>query len=426
MAEKLTELHGGTARFTAIGVASITPETFKGASAKEDSFWKSVNSTIALNIKDGEVAYPQLRDGYMTNNPVLKRPRANRKDGDDYLIEIPFAERLAQEHIESVAPHSLFKTNIAKNADGVTDVALDQEGKTVLKQFISGVDFEEYLSENLVDGTPIKVIGNVNYSLSKDGEKVYRNFEINSVYLNRPYMKNGEEIAAAPHSMTIEQTYLVDVDSLDKKWEKELEADGQTIVRCFVPQYMSKMWDGKKYATVKKTVAIPSSFMIKADATNPEAVQARKNVVKLLFNVGKKEGVREVTVVNTIKEGYETGAANMVITKELQDLLDMGGITMDQIKAQTVVRGTRVSETVFRNPCVITDDSGMRPHITIGKYEESVLAMPQFDGEDSVSKESPATTVGMSDNDFNAMFGLTGDASIPTTSIDISDDDLPF
>ena len=408
--EKLTELKGGMARFEGVGTVQIGADTFKGASCKEDSFWNSVNTSLALNIKEGQVVYPQIRDGYMTNNPVLKRPRAERKDGDDYLIEIPFAERMEEEQIAKVASHALYKTNIVKNEEGVSEIIRNSEGKTALKQFISGVDFEAYLKENLVDGTPVRIVGSVAYSLSKDGEKVYRNFEISGVYLNQAYMKNGEEVPAAEPSATITQTYLLDADSLDKRWEKELENDGQTTVRAFVPQYMSKMWDGKKYAEVKKTVALPTTFLVKVDPTDEKALEGRKNVAKMILKVGKRDGIREATLINTINEGYETGNLSTTnITKELQDLIDIGGISLDQIQSQTVVRGTRVSETIFKTPSVVADGESLRLNIEDGKYDESVLALPVFDNDEDVATSSSASEpfdAGMNDQALAELFGM--------------------
>lgn len=405
MAELLTELKKGMASFTLIGEAKVSSDTFKGLiQPKEGSYWMSVRSSIPFEIESGVRIYADVNDGYQNNNPIIKRMPAER--GDEFkMVEFPYKDRLDEKIIEKVAKYELFRGNLEK----------DKDGKPIMATFVHGIDFERYLAKHLVDGMSVKVRGNVEYSPSKDRENVYRNYRIKSVFLNEGYEKNGETVDPLPHSATMEQTYFVEAGALDKRWEKDLEGRGKTMVAAHVADYVGKLWDGSKYVQFKKTVALPQAInIVVGDTSDEKALKRAKILAKKLFDVPKKK-VRQISLVIKINEGFETGTPDIVVDKDLQALIDEGLMTMEDVTDQVTVRGNRVSELLLVRPRVKINDEGKTViEIDDDRFSPDVLIFPELETSESEVFEDKDTggddiekapDEGMGDDEFNALFG---------------------
>lgn len=404
MSELLTELKKGLSSFNMIGTSKIAPDTFKGViPPKEGKHWSSVRTSIPIEIESGVMIFPRINDGYMTNNPTIRRFGAEKTE-DSSMVEIPFKSRLDKDFVKKVANYTLYKTNIEK----------DENGKPIMKEFIHGIDFEAYLGKHLKDGMEIRISGEVDYSFSKDMETEYRNYIIKSVFLNEGYEKNGEQIDPLPHSATINQTYLVEAGCLDDRWQKDLEGKGATIVKAHVPSYMSKKWDGSNYVEYKKTVAIPQPINIIADITDEKSLARAKVMTKTLFDVPKKK-VRQLSLTVKINEGFETGTPDIKVDKELQALIDEGLMDIEDITKQVTVRGERVSELVLVSPRVkINDEGNTVLDIDDNKYAATALIIPEIEVKEAAAEESfetgeehldKAPDKGMDDDEFNKLFG---------------------
>ncbi|MBO1087170.1 hypothetical protein [Enterococcus mundtii] len=403
MADLLSDLKRGTAQFTMLGTAKIGTDTFKGVQQpKEGGYWVSVKTSIPVEINEGVRVFPEINDGYMSNKPIIKKfPSEKLENGG--MLEIPFKNRLDKAFVEKVGNYDLFKCNIEK----------DEDGKPIMQQFIHGIDFEKYLSKHMVDGMEVRITGNVEYGFSKDREKVYRNYRIKAVYLNEGYKKNGEDVEPAPHSATFNQTYLVEAGALDSRWEKDLEGKGKTTVTAYVPDYMSKVWDGSSYVEFKKTVALPQALTIAADISDEKSIARGKVLAKRLFDVPKKK-VREINLTVNINEGFETGTPDFEVSKDLQELIDAGLMTLEDVTKQVTVRGNRISELVLVKPRVkLTDEGNTIIDMTDDKYSSDVLIFPSYEMKESndqkVKKEEIITddpNEPMSDDAFDALFGM--------------------
>lgn len=398
--ELMNDLQNGIHSFTLIGKVKLLEKNgLKGPSNKEGKTWYSVNSSFGVEIGDGNIVYPRINGGYSLDNPFLKRFSKKSKE----MITIPYADRHNENLLKNCADSVFLRGGLAKGEDG----------KPVLERFIDAIDFEAYLAEHLTDGLDIKVMGTVEYS---PGENVYRNYEVSSVFLNEEYQKGEETIPKKDPIAFIRQTYLLDDSALEKGWEKEYKETGETNVSVYVPQYLSKRRkaDGT-YAEWKKTSPIPQNIVFKNTAFGENiSLESQLKLANLLFSV-KRGKVRELNLFVSINEGYSTQTGDIEISAEMQELIDMGLVSEDEIKTQVTVRGSRISELLYSKPVFVKDDDSDKPRLALTdeKYSEQALVFPDMDDEDEeeeiTSNASDSVYGDDSDDssniDFDQMFG---------------------
>lgn len=380
MAELLKELKRGQASFSMIGTVKISPETFKGVKQpKEGGYWASVRTSLPIEIEEGVVLFPEISDGYMTNNPIIKKFSADREEG---MIDIPFKERNNKDYLEKIPTYEFYRTNIED----------DKDGKPLVKEFLHGIDFEKYLKEHLKNGANVRINGSVEYSFDKDRSKVYRNYKIKNVYRNEGYEKNGEQVPPIPNSGTLNQTYLADASSLDERWEKDLTSKGKTAINLNVPVYMSKVFNGQSYVEFKQTVPMPQQVVVTADPSNEDILEKTKKMTAKLFEVEKRK-VREIALTVKINEGSETVVGDIEVDDDLKSLLDAGLISMEEIKKQVTVRGNRVSELIFVRPRVLLEEGKAVIDMDDEKYHIDALLFPTIEEVEAKKEEKKEKSV---------------------------------
>ena len=389
MTELLTELKGGIASFTLMGNAVVKENALQGIQQKEGKTWRHVDSSFGVNTGEGNTIYARIWGGYKTDNPILKR-----WDNENNLIDVKWENRLAEGVIESIRPSELFRAGFEK----------DEDGRLITKEFISEIDFEEYLREHLADGMAVRVRGDVEYNEYKD--EIYRRYNIKSVYLAEPYKnKEGETVTPEPMAQ-VRQTYILDEDALDKKWQKDLQEEGRTTLSLFVPQYLSQRKVGDKYLPFKKTIPMHQGVVVKMkDMADEKELKVKKTIMEKFFKV-KRDTVREIVLINNINEGYEE-ATGVEINDELQELIDLGIMTEEDIKNQVTIRGNKVSEIVFAQPAVLRnrDTGDVALQMTDEKYSTEALIVPFIDGEDDFEEDSVEEGTAISDDEFASLFG---------------------
>lgn len=370
--ELLDELKPLHHNFTFIGVARVGENSFGGASVKEGKTWYHVNSNFGVETKPGNIVYPRIWGGYKLDNPNLM-VQSKSKTGE--RITIPWESRKDEKLLKNVSKYAFFKVGIKQ----------DEDGKMEYAQFISAIDFEDYLATNLKDGMEVIVNGSVEYSPG-DEDRTYVNYEIQSVYLNREKEKDGETIPMSEHKAEIYQTYLADDTTLDRGWEKTLRNDGELVVRLYVPQYLSTIKNPQGgYSDWKKTSPVLQQVTFKAGDKPDAAIK----MIKKYCDV--KEGiVRESTFYVEAVDGYsEQEVEELDITKDMQELIDMGIMTKEEIKSQVTVRKTRVSENVFSKPSIKLNDEG-KPALEVfdDKYSPEALIIPSLGASEDDEEES--------------------------------------
>ena len=400
MAELLNELKNGRRAFTMIGEVKIGADTFGGAKqpTKPGSDWVSVDTAIPIEITEGVTLFPRIKDGFSSKNPKISRQAANFTDP---RVELSYKDRLNEAFIEKISYNELYHAMVEK----------DETGKPIQKSFIHGIDFESYLKAHLKNGMNVRITGEVNYSYDKDRQKVYRNYKLKAVRLNEGYKKNGEDIPPAPASATINQTLLLEAGALNSRWEKELESTGKTAVNVHVADYVSSVWVDNSWVKLGKTAAFPQQVFLTADPTDEKSLSRSKVLANRLFNVPKRK-IRELNAIVQINEGSETTSANIEIDKDLQELIDLGYMSEEDVVKQVTVRGNRVSELLFVKPQVrLTDEGSTVIDMNDDKYALDVLLFPQIEAQKEVASkksEAPALEADplteMSDETFDSLF----------------------
>lgn len=416
------ELKRGVGFFRFVGKVATDPAGFKGLQeAKKEGGWMSVRDVLTLSIDETTKVFPVIQDGLMASNPKLIRFRKDVGSGGDNRLDIPFNEREA--YVDKV--NGTLKARIVHGEDG----------KLVDKEFIHGADLSNYLKANLKQGTEVTVIGNVHYNYYN--ESVRREYHITGVYLNEPYMRNGEEVQGAPHTAQLTQTYLVNADSFPRNFEKELQ-DGRTTLDVFVPEYVGKLHVGEsRYVDVKKVLALPEKLVIKAE--NDEQYKKCLSFLKLLKKKVGKKALR-IGLINDVYDGAQTETQDVKVSQEIQDLIDLGIISEDEVKSQNrVKRGASISDVIYNQIRVVNNDVGE----AVADIEEVNPDLLIFNPEEYQSSDSATTTTekgSLSDadaDDLENMFdaGLksssTKSEEKEDTTDDVfgdffSDDDLPF
>lgn len=381
-----TELKRGYSNFKAWGTLKVGEDTFPEPEVSKKSTYKYVNARMALTIEEGRLIYVQMMGGYDPAKPILKR---FSKDTEAGMMDIKWEFRKDKKIIDEVANNSLIRISVKK----------DDNGKPIKELFLSELDAVEYLRENLEDGAEVFVTGNVEYSRYND--KIQRHLNVRGIYLNEGYTKSdGTEVKAHEHGAELKQTYLIDYTSLSSRYLHELEKDGKTIVTGWVPQYIGK----ENGVEIRKVLPLAQHFSINSDESN---IDLRKKMINKLFKVKDKKVVREVAVRNDIIEGYDQAKGDIQISEELQDLIDAGILTKEDIESEVTVRGNRISELVFIAPAIARDEEKKATLVLNDKYSPEVLSVPDEDEEDEDEDETDIdkSEEELSDGDLSVLFG---------------------
>lgn len=345
-----TELHGGYASFRFCGTVGVNEDTFPKEDTTSDSGWKYRRASFPVKISDSNSLYVQMMGGRASTNPVVY---VRNKEGQP--IQLKWDMRNNADVQKNVDPNDFIVIRIEE----------DDSGKLLAKKFVSEVDAIDYLADHLSDGTKVHVGGNVEYQ-RYNGE-ISRSFNVNRITLAKEETK--------PYAL-MQQTYLVDAHALPRKWEKTLEEDRQIKLNVFVPQYVGKE-NGK---TIKRTLALPQQITFKA-----EDVDKGIKAVEKLFKVDKKV-VRELPLQAKVIYGYEQSTGNIEMTPELQELVDLGIMTEEQIKSEATVTGKKVDETIFDHP-VIRKDGDTTKLYGLDRYAPEALIIPDDDEDEVVESE---------------------------------------
>lgn len=362
-----TELRSGISRFVLRGTAVIDDKTFPREDTVSDSGWKYRRSSFAVKVGDNNYQYVELMGGRSSENPVIYT-----MNNDNEPMQVKWDLRTNKTVLENIPNREFIRIAIEK-----------QEGsdKATLKKFLSPVDAIEYLAEHLEDGTPVEIRGDVEYQ--QYNGRTQQRLNVTQIYLKNP---ENDDLA------TMSQMYLVDSNALPRQWKKKIEEDGQIKVNLFVPQYVGK-YNGKK---IKKTVAMPQQIVIKNKDNNEKLM----NYIEKLFAV-KKGVVRKIDIVTKLFFGYESETGNVEITPEIQDLIDAGIMTLEQVQSEATITENRVEENVFDHPMIRSENGKILPLFSDIYSPEALVMLEDEEELDTEENESEDTSVDDTDDVFS-------------------------
>lgn len=320
----MTELKPGKSITTLTGKVKISDKSFQGVQVSQTTGYNYVRINLGLEVSKGNVVWCELMGGYSPTNPIIYA----MDKSDNKPTTINWADRLNENIVDSVADFKLHKIGITR----------DEKGQLEIKKFLSPIDVHDYLQAHLEDGMEVSIRGSFEFSEYKGDTQ--RKLVIQNIYL--PFQpKEGEQVQ---YKAEFTQTILLDEDSF-KKISKEEAKEGEVVVSAYVVNYVGKK-DGK---VVKKNMPFPLPIVVKINKENPELT---KKILEKLFNV-KKGKVRELTIEGQIIEGYEeseVSSADIELSAEIKELIEMGLYSEEEAKAKMTVRGNKVSKLVFTRP----------------------------------------------------------------------------
>lgn len=362
-----TELRSGISRFVLRGTAVIDDKTFPREDTVSDSGWKYRRSSFAVKVGDNNYQYVELMGGRSSENPVIYT-----LNNDNEPIQVKWDLRTNKTVLENIPDRAFIRIAIDKQ---------DGSDKATLKKFLSPVDAIEYLAEHLEDGTPVEIRGDVEYQ--QYNGRTQQRLNVTQIYLKDP---KNDDLA------TMSQMYLVDSNALPRQWKKTMGEDGEIKVNLFVPQYVGK-YNGKK---IKKTVAMPQQIVIKNKDNNEKLM----DYIEKLFTV-KKGVVRKIDIVTKLFFGYESETGNVEITPEIQDLIDAGIMTLEQVQSEATITENRVEENVFDHPMIRSENGKILPLFSDIYSPEALVMLEDEEELDTEENESEDTSVDDTDDVFS-------------------------
>lgn len=379
MAE-ITKLKAGRANFRLVGKAVINDKSLQEAKLNDKGTWLGVRETFGVETSDGNKIWPGIRGGRSLKNGVLYKFGKERDDkGKSEMLQIPIADRHNPEIIAKVDEMSGFRR---------ATIEIGEDGKAIQKRFLDDIDYVDHLREHLHNGDEIVVTGSVEYALAKDGERVFRNYEVQNVYLN-PLEKDketGEESLKYEYGATITQTYLVDEFSLSEEFKKEIKETGKTAVAVKVPVYLNQVQTPQgDYVDFKEVASLPQVIFVKAADDSKEEIEFAIKKAEFFFKGPKGDKVYTMNIIVNIFEGYEkVEGGEIELSKETKRMIEFGFMKEEDVRAQQVVsRGTAVSELVFANVhASLSNEDGEKTYLLKDQYTTASYNIPHFDNDD--------------------------------------------
>lgn len=390
----MKDLQKGKSYVTITGVAKVSDKTFSGETTSERTGYKYTRLNLGIEVAEGVTIYGEQMGGYAPSNPVIYA--MNKEDNTQLLVN--FADRLNETIVESVSDFKLYKVGLERN----------ESGDLIVKKFLSPMDVHDYLQEHLKDGMEITVRGSFAFSEYKD--ETQRKFQIQSIFL--PYqakekdengVETGKMLPVQKHASFV-QTVLLTEDSFKKITKADAES-GEVIIQAQAVDYVSKK-DGKE---VKKNMPFALPITVKINKEKPELTE---KILKALFDV-KKGKVREIDIEGSIIEGYEqqeVSSADIELSAEIKELIEMGLYSEEEAKSKMTVRGSKVSKLVFNRPYLQKDKddaSKMLPFMTDDKYSvEDLFVQIEEKVETNLGEEFTEETKEESDDNWMSALGI--------------------
>lgn len=331
--KKALEKKNWTQSFTLVGKACVTDYTFKIDEYSEKSDW--LYNQISLDIDCGE-KYGKVRcelmGGHRANGEspaifVHGKDENNRDDfGNSYTIA--FEDRFNEEYLEDIGDTCFLHAGIER----------DTEGKAAVFKFLHPYDFIKYLSENLKNGTEVRVTGQMRYTVYNGNVQIKK--EISRIYLKRDTDK---------YEASFKQTILINKDSLGKpdKTKNIIPVTGY-ILEKFKEYNGNDLTEG---GTVRGGKFVPLRKVFEYEYDPEMDKEKLQKAFDLLFKV--KKGYNQVTYEGTFVEGGAIVQATYDdLSDELKEFIKYGIYTLDEALAQCTDNAGKERRMIIRRPII--------------------------------------------------------------------------
>lgn len=402
------------AQFNLVGEVKINDYTFTidQTSDKSDWIWNTLN--LGVDCGDCGTIYAEMKSGYGSNrdNVVYVHGKKESENDSKKLIDdfsnqytIDWDDRFKKSILDDIGNRCFIKVGIEK----------DVKDKTVEKLFLTAYDAVIYIKEHLEDGMIVNVKGNLKWKEYEGKTQLTK--EITSIFLS----------GATPekYRATFRQTILCGYDCIGKL-NNETES---YALDAYVVDYVGKL--GKKQ--IKKSFAYDKQFEF---ATRGDEEKAKKILVKY-FKPKKKNEVAEVNVEGRItKNGTSVDITMEDIPDEIQELIDLGLYTKEEILAKGTNGGNKKETFVIEKPVVVVtkdDDGNSKTEIQSNKSAwttDSLLFFSSLDldedNEDADEDKKSTKSKVKEKEDKSSKAKIDDDFDLDDLFDDDDEDDLPF
>lgn len=331
--KKALEKKNWTQSFTLVGKACVTDYTFKIDEYSEKSDW--LYNQLSLDVDCGE-KYGKVRcelmGGHRANgeNPPIFVHGKDENDRDDFgnSYRIAFEDRFNDEYLEDIGDMCFLHAGIEK----------DEAGNTTVLKFLHPYDFIKYLSENLKDGTEVRVTGQMRYTVYNGNVQVKK--EVSRIYFKRENDK---------YEASFRQTILINKDSLGKpdKTKNIIPVTGYVLEK-FKEYNGNDLTEG---GTVRGGKFVPLIKVFEYEYDPEMDKEKLQKALNLLFKV--KKGYNQVTYEGTFVEG---GAIIQTtyddLSDELKELVDSEIYTLEEALAQCTDNTGKERRMIIRRPII--------------------------------------------------------------------------
>lgn len=360
------------AQFNLVGEVKINDYTFSmdQTSDKSDWIWNTLN--LGVDCGDCGTIYAEMKSGYGSNRDNVLYVHGKKEDKNGKIVDdfdnqytIDWDDRFKKSILEDIGERCFIKVGIEK----------DVKDKTVEKMFVSAYDAVAYIKEHLEEGMVVNVKGNLKWKEYEGNTQLTK--EITSIFLS----------SATPekYRATFRQTILCGYECIGKL---NNETDTYAL-NAYVVDYVGKL--NKKQ--IKKSFAYDKQFEF---ATKGDEEKAKKILIKY-FKPKKKNEVAEVNVEGRItKNGTSVDITMDDIPEEIQELIELGLYTKEEILAKGTNGGNKKETFIIEKPVVVVtkdDDGNSKTEIQSNKSAwttDSLVFFSSLDlDEDAEEEEKP-------------------------------------
>lgn len=268
-------------------------------------------------------------------------------------IIINFADRGNEELIKQVSTINLFQIGLGKidvpKVDRLTNEVIMKNGQPEMvkiwnyQNYLAEYDLINFLGQNISNGMRVRIIGEITYDMYAD--QVQKNYKINKIY----FLTEDEKF---DDRFTLRVETLIDKNSLDKA-EPIVQGDNEYKIKI-----NSKIFH---QVNKNKRKIIPLDIFYVYKEEDKDKVN---RLIKKLFKI-ENNTIRKLTVECSLFSGrvYNQPTSDQLtteITPELQDLIDSGYYTKEEILRKAnpgeYSETKFVEEIRFEKPSLIKKD----------------------------------------------------------------------
>lgn len=336
------QLRTSTGYFDVVANVLVDENTFVlNQVGKNNSNWISNVFNPKVDAGNGQSMFMKFNSGFdKVNGKTIYAISES-----DSSLQIPFGDRKNEALLKVVKDSSYikvaYKKELVKNQDNGKEYK-----QWVYEKFIDVYDAIEFLQRimPLAQTQKVHIKGKIKFSVN-NGE-VYRNYDLQTIYLLNGNEDEGKEL---PLKLEFTQNILLKENSVDMKDEsKGLITINGLILNKSKGEYQT----------------IPVKYLVKF---NDEDKNAKLNMVNKYLVV--KEGiVRRVNVLGLFEVGSSSGSVTYEdLPQEAKDLVDDEIYTMEEIQ-KIYAKQDFVNNLIIRKPVVKKVDNSIKIDFADDEY----------------------------------------------------------